>query len=192
MTIIVSTSFGQLPTCVREKCDSILKTELGPEIFSYHIEYFGYECTRKLDTITNNPCEANSRHSYQVSYKFSFHNKDSALFTLGYTCTGYFGQMHVQSEYFLRANQSDLPKGFKAKGLKLVSYKKIAKKAYKKDPLLTGKGVLVLNQDRIYWVFSCNVPYRNPDGIGDDASISHTVWLDPYTGKVIASQIRRE
>ena len=190
--LITTNSFGQLPNCVREKCDSILQIEVGKEIFSNCIEYIGYECTKKLDTITDKPCEAHSRHSYLVRYKFSFPNQDNASFRLGFSCTAYFGSVDVKSEYFLRTNQSDLPKDFREKGLKIVAYEKIVKKALKKDPLVGGNGVLALNQDRILWVFSTRRPYKNPDGIGDESSVSHTVWVDPYTGKLIANQIRSE
>jgi len=185
-------SSAQLPDCVREKCDSILLSELGADIYSDCVEYIGYKCTKKLDTITDNPCETYSRHSYLVRYKFSFPNQDNASFKLRFVCSGYFKKMHVQSEYFLRTNQSDLPAGFKDKGLRIVNYKKIAKKAYKKDSTLQGRGVLALSQDKIYWVFSSSEPYVHPNGIGDEAMIVHTAWLDPYSGNVIDSQIRRE
>ena len=53
-------------------------------------------------------------------------------------------------------------------------------------------GALVLTQDKIVWVFSKKEPYRDPSGFGDEAMISHTVWVNPYSGKVIADQTRRE
>lgn len=189
---ITTNAFGQLPECVKEKCDSILKVELGESIYASCVTYLGYECSDKLDTIMDNPCEAESRHSYRVKYKFNFPNEDRASFNLGFYCAGYYGKMHVQSEYFYRTNQSDLPKGFKDKGLKIVDYEKIHKIAHKKDVQLNGSGVLALDQDKIYWVFSGRKPYRSPDGIGDEAMVVHMVSVDPYTGKVIASSIRRE
>ena len=156
------------------------------------VTYIGYECPQKLDTIIDNPCEAESRHSYRVRYKFNFPNQDNASFNLGFYCAGYYGNMHVQSEYFYRTNQSDLPKGFKDKGLKIVDYEKIEKRAYRKDAQLNGRGELALSQNKIYWVFSGRQPYNNHDKIGDEAMIVHMVWVDPYTGKIIASSIRRE
>ena len=188
----LSLAFSQLPDCAKAKCDSILKAELGENIYSSCITYLGYECTHKLDTIMSNPCEAESRHSYRVRYKFNFPNHDKASFTLGFDCDGYYGQMHVQSEYFTKINQSDLPSGFIDKGLDLIDFEKIKKKAKKKDSKVDGNGVLALGRDKIYWVFTGREPFNNPNNIGDEAMIVHVVWVDPYTGKVISSSISRE
>lgn len=190
--IITTSASAQLPECVKEKCDSILLAELGEEMYTRCVTYIGYECSEKLDTIMDNPCEAQSRHSYRVRYKFNFPNQDNASFNLGFYCAGYYGKMHVQSEYFTRKNQSDLPKDFKDKGLDILDYATIEKKAKRKDNKVHGNGELALDQDKIYWVFSGRQPYENPDRIGDEASIVHMVWVDPYTGKIIASSIRRE
>ena len=192
MISMTTTTSAQLPECVKEKCDSILRIELGEDIYSNCVDYIGYECTQKLDTITDKSCEAYSRHSYIVRYLFSFPNQDNAFFKLGFVCTGFYGQMHVQSEYFLRKNQSDLPQVFKENGLKIVDYKKIVRKAYREDSQLSGGGVLALSQDKIFWVFSSSEPYRHPIPVGDEAVIVHTVWVDPYTGEIIGSQIRRQ
>ena len=152
----------------------------------------GFEYQKKLNPLIKYTCETQSSHSYLVQYKFSFPEQEKASFTLGFSCYGYNGQMRIQSQYFLRIDQSDLPQGFREKGLKIVDYKKIAKKAHNKDSQIRGGGVLALDQDKIYWVFSGRYPYRNPDGIGDEAMIVHTVTVDPYTGKIIASNNRRE
>ena len=183
---------AQLPECVKVKCDSILKAELGEDIYTSRVTYIGYECTEKLDTIMDNPCEAESRHSYRIRYKFNFPNQDNATFDLGFYCAGYYGKMHVQSEYFYRSEQSDLPKGFRDKGLEILDYKLIEKKAKKKNPKVNGNGLLALDRDQIYWVFSSRQPLINPNGIGDEAMMVHTVTVDPYTGKIISSSSRRE
>lgn len=183
---------AQLPECVKVKCDSILKAELGKDIYTSRITYIGYECTEKLDTIMDNPCEAESRHSYRIRYKFNFPNQDNATFDLGFYCAGYYGKMHVQSEYFYRSEQSDLPKGFRDKGLEILDYKLIEKKAKKKNPKVNGNGLLALDRDQIYWVFSSRQSLINPNGIGDEAMMVHTVTVDPYTGKIISSSSRRE
>ena len=39
---------GQLPDCVKERCDSILKRELGDEIFDSCIKFTGYEINTPL------------------------------------------------------------------------------------------------------------------------------------------------
>ena len=197
--ITISTS-AQLPECVKEKCDSILNSELGENIYKSCVTYIGYECTQKLDTILDNPCKAETRHSYFFRYKFCFPNHEKAFINLGFYCAGYYGKMHVQSEYFYRKEQSDLPTDFKAKGLEIVDYLKIAKQASKEMAKITGDkefklwegGVLALNQDKFYWVFSIREPYRDPSGFGDEAYIVHLVTVDPYTGKIISSSSRRE
>lgn len=191
ITSIINAS-AQLPECVKEKCDSILKAELGENMYTRCVTFIGYECPQKLDEIMDNPCEAESRHSYRVRYKFNFPNQDNATFNLGFYCAGYYGKMHVQSEYFTRKNQSDLPEDFREKGLDILDYEKIQKKAKKKNSKVNGNGELALDQDQIYWIFSGRQPYKNPDGIGDEASIVHIVTVDPYTGKIIFSSNRRE
>ena len=190
--IITTSASAQLPECIKEKCDSILIAELGEEMYTRCVTYIGHECSVKLDTIMDNPCEAQSRHSYWVRYKFTFPNQDSASFKLGFSCSGYYGKMHVQSEYFTRKNQSDLPKGFKDKGLDILDYATIEKKAKRKDSKVHSNGELVLDQDKIYWIFSGRQPYKNPDGIGDEASIVHIVTVDPYSGKIIYNSNGRE
>jgi len=190
--IITTSASAQLPECVKEKCDSILLAELGEEMYTRCVTYIGSECSEKLDTIMDNPCEAQSRHSYRVRYKFNFPNQDNASFNLGFYCAGYYGKMHVRSEYFTRKYQSDLPKDFKDKGLDILDYATIEKKAKRKDSKVHGNGELALDQDKIYWVFSGRQPYDNPDGIGDEAMIVHIVTVDPYTGKIISSSNRRE
>ena len=79
-------------------------------------------------------------------------------------------------------------------------YQKIAKKASKemaknapnKEFRRWEGGVLVLAQDKIYWAFSRREPYHDPSGFGDEAMIVSRVWVNPYTGKIIGSEIRRE
>jgi len=199
ITISNNTS-AQLPGCVKEKCDSILRIELGEDIYINCVDYIGFECTDKLDTITDTPCQVYSRHSYLVRYKFRFPDQAKAFFRLGFTCTGFNGHMNVESEYFSRPNQSDLPQGFKEKGLKIVDYKKIARKSSRRIAKKTSEkglmrwegGALVLTQDKIVWIFSKKEPYSDPSGFGDEAMIVYRVWVDPYTGKIIGSQNGRE
>ena len=182
---------AQLPECAKQKCDSILKAELGENIYTRCVIYIGYECTQKLDTRMDNPCGAESRHSYRVRYKFNFPNQENATFNLEFYCAGYYGKMHVQSENFTRKNQSDLPKDFRDKGLEILDFEIIKKKAKKENPKVNGDGDLALDRDRIYWVFSGREPYINPKGIGDEAMMVHTVTVDPYTGDIISSSSRR-
>jgi hypothetical protein len=192
--LITSTNIAsaQLPECVKVKCDSILKAELGEDIYTRCVIYIGHECTQKLDTIMDTPCDAESRHSYRVRYKFNFPNQENATFNLEFYCAGYYGKMHVRSEYFTRKNQSDLPKDFRDKGLEILDFEIIEKKAKKENPKVNGDGELALDRDRIYWVFSGREPYINPNGIGDEAMIVNMVTVDPYTGKIISSSNRRE
>ena len=70
--------------------------------------------------------------------------------------------MRIQSKYFYRHNHSDLPSGFKDMGLNIVAYHKIAAKASKEM-----------------------------SKYNDEAMIIKTVWVDPYTGKIIDSESRR-
>jgi len=197
---ICSHSLGQLPKCVKEKCDSILMGELGEKMYESCIEFEGYKVTTRLAEFVDDPCEAQSSHRYTVNYKFSFPSEEKASFTLGFVCHGYQGKMTVQSKYFYRYNQSDLPEGFKKKGLNIIDYQKIAKKASKemaknapnKEFRRWEGGVLVLAQDKIYWAFSRREPYHDPSGFGDEAMIVSRVWVNPYTGKIIGSEVRRE
>ncbi len=190
---------GQLPDCVREKCDAILRNELGDEIFQSCIEFTGYKINKPLNEQTENPCIAQSNHRYTVECNFYFTSEENALFNLCLVCDGYLGNMRIQSKYFYRHNQSDLPGGFKEKGLDIMDYQKIAKKASKEmaknapneEIKRWDGGVLALNQNKIYWVFSRREPYRDPSGFGDEAMLVSTVWVDPYTGKIISSETRR-
>ena len=105
--------------------------ELGEKMYESCIEFEGYEVTTRLAELVDDPCAAQSSHRYTVNYKFSFPSEEKASFTLGFVCHGYQGKMTVQSKYFYRYNQSDLPEGFKKKGLNIIDYQKIAKKASK-------------------------------------------------------------
>ena len=199
LLVIQYHSHGQLPDCVKERCDSILISELGDEIFQSCIEFTAYKINKPLNEQIENPCLAQSNHRYTVDYKFSFPSEEKAFFTLGFVCDGYSGSMRIQSKYFYRHNQSDLPFGFKDMGLNIVAYHKIAGKASKemskynddKEPKRWDEAVLAINQNKIYWVFSHREPYRDPSGFGDEAMIVKTVWVDPYSGKIIDSESRR-
>ena len=72
ITFKTTVSIAQLPDCVRKKCDSILQEELGKKIYKKCVDYVDFECTKNLDILTDNPCDAHSRHSYLVRYKFTF------------------------------------------------------------------------------------------------------------------------
>ena len=122
LLVIQYYSHGQLPDCVKERCDSILISELGDEIFQSCIEFTAYKINKPLNEQIENPCLAQSNHRYTVDYKFSFPSEEKAFFTLGFVCDGYSGSMRIQSKYFYRHNQSDLPFGFKDMGLNIVAY----------------------------------------------------------------------
>lgn len=200
LLVIQFYSHGQLPDCVKEKCDSILIAELGEKIYESCINFEGYKVKTKLAEFPDDPCAAVESQRYTVDYKFSFPSEERASFLLGFECDGYQGKMTIQSKFFYRQNQSDLPSGFKEMGLKIIDYNKIAMKAYKEiDKITMNKeskrwegGVLAFNQNKIYWVFSRREPYHDPSGFGDEAMIVSTVWVDPYTGKIIASESRRQ
>jgi hypothetical protein len=191
MTLFIySIGFGQLPSCVKDKCDSILKAELGDGIFNKCIEFKDYKTIKKLNTLIYNPCEAKNRHDYEVNYFFKFPGSDNVKLNFGFACSGFHGKTLIQSKYYYRINKSDLPINFKQKGFKIISYDKIEKEAYKKEPIVIGnKGELVLGRSNIYWVFNVIKPVTNHQG---DAELYmyYTVWIDPYSGDIIANEVK--
>lgn len=195
--VLFSISWGQnLPDCVKEKCDEILKKELGKRKFRKYIKYEGYKCTIKPEKDTTEYCGLNSRHQYLVEYSFTFHKANDAKLKLGFVCAGYNGKMHIQSEYFLRKEQTDLPRNFRRKRLRIMDYEFAKLLACATDSLLnanknTLQGNLVTTQQGIYWIFDRSGSISNPYG---DAELSrrHTVWINPYKRKVHFHEIKVE
>ena len=153
-------------------------------------EFDFYKCDRPRLLLTEDTCATVERQDYLLKYTFRFPNEENAKFSLGFDCDIYHGEIHIQSEYFTRKNQSDLPVGFAQNGLEIVDYSSILKKARKKDPrAVSYGGELALDRDALYWVFSAVIPINNPDGDAE-MGVQHTVYLDPYTGKVVSHGVR--
>ncbi len=185
-------SLGQLPSCVKEKCEIILKKELGNEIFNKYVHFEGYKCKLKLDSVTGSPCKSFSRHEYLVKFSFTFPKIKTAKLNLGFICTGFYGDFYVQSALYYRSEQSDLPKDFINKGFDLINYNIIKSKACKTDSLIQKQftdGTLAIVNDKIYWVFEANEPYENKTG---DAEMytNHVIYIDPYTGEICFYDIK--
>ena len=132
----------------------------------------------------SDPCNSTERFDYNIEYLFTFPNIEFGNLKLKFTCSTLNGKINIQSYNFLRHEKSDLPQNFLKKGLKLVDYKSIKKKAFKKiSGSVYEEGELVIFQDHIYWIFTGIENIINQEGDAE-MYIRHTVLVNPYNGKI--------
>ncbi len=128
-----------------------------------------------------------------VRFSFAFPGNEGAKLDLGFLCTGFYGKLNVQSEYFLRSERSDLPENFIKKGFKLKKYETIKKKACETDSLFINRtellnGSLVLTQKEVLWVFAISWTHGN-EYRDAEMYTSHIVRINPYSGKIHSHEI---
>jgi hypothetical protein len=166
------------PDSIRQRCDEILRHELGKRVFQKHVTLKSFEEIR-----LHRP----GRSDYRLAYKFTFPEADSASFEILFVCAVYNGEMHVQSGYFLRHHRSDLPAGFSKKRMQIIGRARAIEIACAADTLLAAHrhrldAALALTQDALEWVVGFYETISNPEGDAEDA-----VWrgkrVDPWSGE---------
>ncbi len=187
-TQVVSKTSVECPDSVRKICDQTFIKEMGSKLFESCLKFEKSAGTKRIYT------NGETRFDFSVRYSFSIPGVAGTNINLQMLYAVHSGKGHLQSGMFLRFDHTDLPSNFQEKGIKIISYSQAESIAFAADSTIIDKSNataehFVLYPESFYWNFTTYYPEPNPQGDAEQI-ITHTILIDPYTGKIVADFIQ--